>query len=61
MSQAPCAEEGLHDSGNGVSGPGSVHEVPGAFHGFDLLLAKAGVSRAFADTQAEALGAALRT
>ena len=41
--------------------PCEVHEVPGAFHGFDLLLAKAGVSRAFADTQAEALGAALRT
>jgi acetyl esterase/lipase len=34
--------------------------VEGAFHGFDLVRAKAGVSRAFRSAQLTALGAALR-
>ncbi len=34
--------------------------VEGAFHGFDLVRAKAGVSRAFRSSQLAALGAALR-
>ena len=33
--------------------------VPGAFHGFDLVRAKAGVSRSFVSAQTEALAAAL--
>jgi len=36
-----------------------VEEVPGAFHGFDSVLPKAGVTRAFRASQAAALASAL--
>jgi acetyl esterase/lipase len=39
--------------------PCDVHVVAGAFHGFDTLAPKAGVTRAFRDAQAAALASAL--
>jgi acetyl esterase/lipase len=45
----------LQDSGV----PCQVETVPGAFHGFDLVLAKASVSQQFFRNQCDALGAAL--
>lgn len=39
--------------------PCTLHVVPGAFHGFDVLLRKAEVSKAFWEEQVRALGAAL--
>jgi acetyl esterase/lipase len=45
----------LRDAGVAVD----LHEVPGAYHGFDMVQRRATVSRAFVDTQLEALTAAL--
>ncbi len=45
----------LDDAGVGCH----LDVVPGAFHGFDSVLPKAGVSRAFRTAQVEALRAAL--
>ena len=45
----------LQDSGV----PCQVDTVPGAFHGFDLVLPKASVSQQFFRHQCDALGAAL--
>jgi acetyl esterase/lipase len=45
----------LQDSGV----PCQVDTVPGAFHGFDLVLPKASVSQQFFRNQCDALGAAL--
>jgi len=39
--------------------PVELHEVPGAYHGFDMVERKAAVSRAFVGAQLAALGAAL--
>lgn len=45
---------------NDAGVPCEVHEVPGAFHGFDGLLPKASVSQAYFDSTCAALGRALR-
>jgi acetyl esterase/lipase len=39
--------------------PCQVETIPGAFHGFDLALPKAQVSRRFFDSQCDSLRAAL--
>lgn len=41
--------------------PCQVETIPGAFHGFDLVLPKAQVSRGFFDSQCDGLRAALAT
>ncbi|MCO1653808.1 alpha/beta hydrolase [Pseudonocardia humida] len=41
--------------------PVELHEVPGAYHGFDMAQRKAGVSREFVGRQVAALAAALKT
>ncbi|MBV8930104.1 MAG: alpha/beta hydrolase fold domain-containing protein, partial [Mycobacteriaceae bacterium] len=46
---------GLKDAGV----PCQVEEVPGAFHGFDLVVQRAAVSRAFFDSQCAFLHDAL--
>ena len=45
---------------NAAGVPCELDVVEGAFHGFDLIRPKAGVSRAFRAAQLAALGAALR-
>ncbi|MEE2035428.1 alpha/beta hydrolase [Rhodococcus chondri] len=47
--------DGLGDAGIACE----FHVVPGAFHGFDSVVPRSGVARAFFDTQCAALGAVL--